>query len=71
MEEKIKELSQQISEIHKALIGDEYRPEGLVKCVDRHDKTLKKHDRYIWAIVGAYLLAVFLLSFGDKIINLL
>ena len=62
-----KEIREMVSEIHKALVGDQYREEGLIKKVDRHDKKISRHDSYIWAIVGAYLLLIFLLSYGEKI----
>ena len=69
--EDYNELKEMVSEIHKALIGDQYREEGLIKKVDRHDKKIVKHEAYIYMIIGAYLLLVFLLSFGTKLHDLL
>ena len=44
-----KDVKQMVSEMHKALIGDEYRKEGIIDKVDNHEKKLKKHDNYIVA----------------------
>jgi hypothetical protein len=66
-----KELKEMVAEIHKALVGDQYREEGLIKKVDRHDKKLIRHDSFIWAIIGAYLFLIFLITYGEKLVKLL
>lgn len=66
-----KDLRSMVEEIHKALVGDVYREEGLIKKVDRHDKRLKSHDNYIYGIIGAYFLLIFILKYGKTLIELI
>lgn len=66
-----KDIQTMVSEIHKALIGDEYRKEGIVHKVDNHEKRLDKHDYFIWIIMGAVGLILFWLEFGDKVKEIL
>ena len=64
------DLKQKVDEIHKALVGDQYREESYLKKVDRHDKKLVQHDSYFYMFAGAYFLLVFLFAYGDKILSL-
>lgn len=66
-----KDLSQMVSEIHKALVGDEYRKDGLINKVESHEKKLNRHDIYIWMITGGFGVVAFLLKFGDKILSVI
>ena len=64
------ELKAMVNDIHKALIGDEYNNEGLIKKVHKNKKRIALHDKIIYGVIGAYLLAVFILSFGHDLIKL-
>ena len=66
-----KNLETMVSEIHKALIGDEYRKEGIVHKVDKHDKKLNKLEYFVWVITGAVGFILFWLKFGDNIKDIL
>lgn len=67
MMKESKDLETMVTEIHKALIGDEYRKEGIVHKVEKHESKLRKHDYFVWLISGAVAFIIFWLKFGDII----
>jgi len=54
------ELERKINEIHGALVGTEYNPEGLVKKVDRIEKTVERHsiNFKVVALLGIIISAI-------------
>lgn len=52
-----------LKEIHSALVGNEYRPKGIIETVDEHDKTINRHENIIRVVIGIFIAAAFLAGF--------
>lgn len=66
-----KKLEQLVDEIHKALIGDEYREEGLIQTVSKQGKRIDRIEKYIYAGAGIYTFILFALTYGDELLKIL
>jgi hypothetical protein len=60
-------IEQKVNEIHSALCGNAYQKEGMIDKVERHDKTIRKHDLYFGIMVGLGSLMVLLAAFWSDI----
>jgi len=64
MDEDIKKM---VSEMHKALIGDEYRKEGIVHKLDNHETRISRLEKYGIgaAAIGGFIYTV--IKIGNQI----
>ena len=72
-DELIREMQksmQLISEMHTLLKGDDYGNEGLANKVNRHEKTINKHNAFFYII--SVLAAIFtaIVAFVEDIFNI-
>ena len=61
-----KDIKQMVSEMHKALIGDEYRKEGIIHKIDNHEKRLGRIEKYVVGLsaIGAFIYATIKIGSG-------
>lgn len=50
--ERFKRLERQVSDIHQAMMGDNYGNEGYKQWRKRVDKFMSKYERMMWLITG-------------------
>lgn len=69
MEEE--DIKQMVKEMHRALIGDEYRKEGIIHKIERHEKRISRMEKYVIGItaIGAFVFAT--IKIGSQIISML
>lgn len=64
------ELKQMVFDIHRALIGDKYRKDGIIHKVEDHEKRISRIERYVVAAtaIGGFVFAA--VKIGQQIMDL-
>ena len=68
--EHLRDTNQSITEIKKALVGDEFGNKGLINKVKENESYIDKDKKAKWMISGGVVLIGLMLKFGHKIKDL-
>lgn len=70
MKEKIESIEKKIDKISDALLGDDYREDGIISQVEKHERYIDKDKRLKNIIYGGIVVLVFLVEILPLIIDL-
>lgn len=59
-----------LKEIHSALVGNEYKPKGLIHTVEEHETKINRHEIIIRAVIGIFIATAFIAAFWSDIKSL-
>ena len=62
MKEKIESIEKKIDKISDALLGDEFREDGIISQVDKHEKYIDADKRLKWIIYGGIIVVTALIQ---------